>query len=420
MNKLKKEYLFFKQQTPNIRVLLLTSMCYALVLPVVEIFVGAYIMRNTSDPVMVAYYQLLMYVGIVFSSFINGFLLEKFNVKYLYAFGILVSGLSLFGMMAIQSLGFIELGVTGFTMGLASGFFWTNRYLLTLNNTVNNSRNYFFGLESLFFTLSSIGVPLIIGAFLSRIDGQVVFGRTIDINFAYQIVTIVMVIVTIMACAILWKGDFKNPKEKNFLFFRFHALWRKMLLLSSLKGMVQGFLVTAPAILVLKLVGDEGELGLIQGVSGGLTAILVYVLGRIARPEDRLKIFFGGIAIFFIGTVCNGILFSATGVILFVLCKVIFQPLFDLAYFPIMMRTIDIVATIEKRNEYTYILSHEFGLFFGRAFGLLLFMGLAYGVSEIFALKYTLVVVGGLQLLAYPLSKNITNQTNRIENENKM
>jgi YQGE family putative transporter len=84
-----------------------------------------------------------------------------------------------------------------------------------------------------------------------------------------------------------------------------------------------------------------------------------------------------------------------------------------------MMKTIDVVAGLEKRNEYTYILSHEFGLFFGRAFGLLLFILLAYGVSENFALKYALVVVGGLQLLAYPLSKNIINQTNTIENETR-
>jgi hypothetical protein len=153
-------------------------------------------------------------------------------------------------------------------------------------------------------------------------------------------------------------------------------------------------------------------LGLIQGISGALTAILVYVLGRIAKPEDRLKIFAGGLLVFFAGTLCNGILFSATGVILFVLCKVIFQPLFDLAYFPIMMKTIDAVAKIEKRNEYAYIMSHEFGLFLGRAFGLLLFIFLAYGVSQDFALKYALIIVAGLQLLAYPLAKNITNQTN--------
>lgn len=419
MNKLKTEYSFFKQQNHNMRVLLITNMLFALVLPVIEIFVGAYIMRSTSAPTMVAYYQLMMYVGIVTTSFVNGFLLKNVNVKYLYAAGILVSGLSMFAMMAIENLGLAELGIAGFAMGAASGFFWTNRYLLALNNTTDDNRNYFFGLESFFFSIASIGVPLVIGAFLSQIDGREVAGIVINITKAYQMVTVGVVIIAIAACIVLFRGNFSNPKEKDFMYFRFVGLWRKMLALASLKGLVQGFLVTAPAILVLKLVGDEGALGLIQGVSGALTAILVYILGRIAKPEDRLKIFVSGMIIFFVGTLFNGILFSAMGVVIFVLCKVIFQPLFDLAYFPIMMRTIDAVSSIEKRNEYTYILSHEFGLFIGRALGLILFIFLASVISEEFALKYALIIVGALQLLAYPLSKNITKQTENIETNEK-
>ena len=419
MNKLKKEYLFFKQQEPNMRILLLTNMLYALVLPVVEIFVGAYIMRNTSNPVMVAFYQLAMYIGIASTSLINGLLLKRYSVKTLYSAGIFVSGISMFAMMTIESLGLAELGLAGFFMGAASGFFWTNRYLLALYNTTDNNRNYFFGLESFFFSISSIGVPLIIGAFISQIEGQEVLGIVFNINSSYRVVTMTVILITIIACMVLWKGKFEKPKETNFLYFKFNGLWKKMLSMAVLKGMVQGFLVTAPAILVLKLVGDEGALGLIQGISGALTAILVYVLGRIARPQDRIKIFVGGLILFFLGTLFNGILFSSMGVILFVLCKVIFQPLFDLAYFPIMMKTIDTAAKLENRNEYAYILSHEFGLFAGRASGLILFILLAFYISEDFALKYALIIVAGLQLLTYPLAKNITNRTNTLENESK-
>lgn len=419
MNKLKKEYLFFKQQEPNMRILLLTNMLYALVLPVVEIFVGAYIMRNTSNPVMVAFYQLAMYIGIASTSLINGLLLKRYSVKTLYSAGIFVSGISMFAMMTIESLGLAELGLAGFFMGAASGFFWTNRYLLALYNTTDNNRNYFFGLESFFFSISSIGVPLIIGAFISQIEGQEVLGIVFNINSSYRVVTMTVILITMIACMVLWKGKFEKPKETNFLYFKFNGLWKKMLSMAVLKGMVQGFLVTAPAILVLKLVGDEGALGLIQGISGALTAILVYVLGRIARPQDRIKIFVGGLILFFLGTLFNGILFSSMGVILFVLCKVIFQPLFDLAYFPIMMKTIDTAAKLENRNEYAYILSHEFGLFAGRASGLILFILLAFYISEDFALKYALIIVAGLQLLTYPLAKNITNRTNTLENESK-
>ncbi len=225
-------------------------------------------------------------------------------------------------------------------------------------------------------------------------------------------------VVAIIACFNILRGNYENPQSKKFLYFKFDQLWNKLLGLAALKGMVQGFLVTAPAILVMKLVGEEGTLGVIQSVSGGITAILVYILGRVTKPKHRIFVFSIGLFIFFIGTVVNGVLYSAVGVIIFVLCKVVFQPLHDLAYFPIMMKTIDVVSKKEGRNEYAYILSHEVGLFVGRAFGLLIFLFLAFQISEDFSLKYALGIVGALQLLSLPLAKHIIKECNQYD-ENK-
>lgn len=415
--KLTNEYRVFRQHPRNMRILLVTNMTYAWVLPIVEIFVGAYIMRNSGRPAYVALYQLAQYAGIVFTSIINGWLLSRFKVAHLYCVGILMSSLSMVGMMMIGQMGVSELAAIGFVMGAASGFFWTNRYLIALKATDDDNRNYFFGLESLGFTVGQIAVPLIVGALIAGLQGHTLLGVEIDVNGAYRIVTILGTIVTIVACVNMLRGDFKNPDSSKFLYFRFNALWNKMLSLASLKGMVQGFLVTAPAILVMKLVGEEGTLGVIQSVSGGLTAILVYVLGRVTKPRHRILVFAMGLIIFFVGTVFNGILYSAVGVIVFVLCKVVFQPLHDLAYYPIMMRTIDVVSHMEKRSEYAYILSHEIGLFVGRTFGLVLFLALAFLMSEDFALKYALPIVGGLQMLSLPLAKNIIKHCNKHEND---
>lgn len=401
------EYRFFRSQPLNIRTLLATNMLYALLLPIIEIFVGAYIMRNTGSPAYVAIYQLCMYLGVVVTSVLNGFMLRKFGSALLYGFGIIISAIVLMVMMFVSSIGILELGFTGFVLGASTGFFWTNRYLLTLNATNDENRNYFFGLESFFFSLWSIAVPLIVGAFLATIEGKYLFGSMLEVNNGYQIITLFSLLIAVSACIVLSKGKFSNPVERKFFFVRFHQLWRKLLTLAALKGMVQGFLVTAPAILVMRLVGDEGSLGLIQGVGGAITAILVYTLGRIAKPKHRMAIFGFGLMVFFLGTLFNATLFSAVGVILFVLCKVLFQPLHDLAYFPTMMKTIDAVKAIEKRNEYAYILSHEIGLFFGRAFGMALFISFVYLISEDFALKYALVIVGAVQLLSLPLAKNI-------------
>lgn len=415
IEKLLNEYRVFQQCPRNMRILLLTNMMYALVLPIVEIFVGAYIMRSCGKPVYVAMYQLAMYAGIVFTSIVNGWLLKHIRVAYLYCAGILFSALSMVGMMMLEQLGIMELVLIGFIMGAASGFFWTNRYLITLNSTDDNNRNYFFGLESLGFTVGQILVPLVVGAMIAHLQGEMFGGIQIDATVAYRIVTLLAAVIAVLACLNILRGNYKNPVSKQFWYWNFDSLWNKLLALASLKGMVQGFLVTAPAILVMKLVGEEGTLGLIQSISGGITAILVYVLGRVTKPKHRIIVFSIGLIIFFVGTLVNGILYSAIGVIIFVLCKVIFQPLHDLAYFPIMMRVIDVVSQKEKRNEYAYILSHEIGLFVGRACGLLLFLVLAFGISEDFSLKYALPIVGALQLLSLPLAKHIIKNCSKYE-----
>ena len=405
--KLTAEYRFFLSMPPNMRVLLITNMLYSLVLPVIEIFMAAYIMRYFADTSYVAIFQVAMYTGVIITSLTNGFLLKSFKVAHLYSFGILLSGLSMAGMMFVKDITLPGLIVAGTLIGAASGFFWTNRYLMALNTTNDENRNYFFGLESFFFTISSIAVPVTIGAMLASIDGVRILGMTFDIYQGYRVVTIVVFAITIGACFSLARGKFENPLQKDFLYFRFGSLWNKQILLAILKGLVQGFLVTAPAMLIMKYVGKEGSLGLIQGISGGLTAILLYLLGRFAKPEHRIVIFGVGITIFLVGTIVNGIELSMVGVIVFVLCKVFFQPLHDLPYFPIMMKVIDVMSARENRNKYAYILNHEFGLYVGRVTGLGLFIFLALYVSESFALRYSLIIVAALQMLSIPLASNI-------------
>ncbi len=407
LKKLTVEFRFFMSQPRNMRVLLITNMLYALVLPVVEIFMAAYIMRFFDDTSYVAIFQVSMYTGIIITSLTNGFLLKKFKVAHLYSFGILLSGLSMVGMMFVKDIALPGLIVSGTLIGAASGFFWTNRYLMALNSTSDENRNYFFGLESFFFTISNIGVPLAIGALLFSVEGMKLFGMVFDIYIGYRIITLIVFAITILACFSLARGRFENPVQKDFLYFRFDRLWNKQILLAALKGLVQGFLVTAPAMLIMKYVGKEGSLGLIQGISGGLTAILIYLLGRFAKPKHRILIFGFGITIFLIGTIVNGIELSMTGVMVFVLCKVFFQPLHDLAYYPIMMKVIDVVSQRENRNKYAYILNHEFGLYAGRVLGLGLFIFLAFYYSETFALRYSLIIVAMLQMLSIPLAKNI-------------
>jgi YQGE family putative transporter len=388
-------------------------MIYAFVLPVIEIFVGAYIMRSSNDPTIVALYQLTVYAGIPLTFLVNGFLLSRVKIAYLYSFGMLLSGLSMLVMMTLENLSPAGVGVAGILMGCSFGFFWANRDYLALATTNDGNRNYYYGLETFFYTLTFILVPLVVGAYIAHAESAAWFHG--DMTRAYQVVTIVVFMLTILSSAVIQREKFRTPTQPRFLYFRFHLLWKKMLGLASLKGLVQGYLVTAPAILVMRLVGNEGSLGTVQAVSGVVTAFMLYFLGRFTSPKHRILILTIGLAIFFVGTLTNGLLFSALGVIVFVLCKVLFQPLHDIAYFPIQMRVIDVVSKIEGRNEFAYIFNHEFGLFLGRLFGLGLFIILAAYVSEEFALKYSLIVIAVMQLASIPVARHIIRECNRLD-----
>lgn len=404
LNKLKTEISHFKSQPHNFRILVLTNMVYAMVLPVIDIFVAAYVMRNSNDPVKVVIYQLTIYTGIPLTFLLNGFLLKHFNIKKLYSAGMMLSGISMMIMMSLKTLNLMGIGFAGITMGLSFGFYWANRDYLALAITNDDNRNYYYGLETFFYTIIAVVIPVAIGWFIESKGGNA------QIHTAYLALTGAVFIITILASIVCFRGTFKNPEQKKYVFFKFHPLWYKLLSLALLKGLAQGFLVTAPAMLIMLLLGKEGALGTAQSIGAVIAAVIMYVLGRLSKPSDRIKIFAAGLILFAVGAMLNGILFNQIGVILFILLLLIAKPLLDLAYFPIQFKVIDIVSKIENRGEFAYILNHEAGLYLGRFLGAGTFLVLAYSISTEIALRYAIIIIAVLQLYSIFVAKKIIAQ----------
>ena len=346
------------------------------------------------------------YAATPLAFYLNGRLLGRVGAKHLYAAGMLLSGVAMMLMMQLSILTPIGVATSGFTMGSAPGIFWANRGFLALTATNDGNRNYYYGLENFVAVLAAVVVPALIGWFIS---GTTLYGWLGGIpNRAYHIVAVVVFGLTILAAGILERGTFRNPKHTRFVFFRFHPLWWRMLELALLKGLAQGYIVSAPAMLIMLLVGQEGTLVATQAIGGVFSACLMYTVGRMAAPRHRIIVFSAGLLLFFLGAVTNTLLFNAVGVLIFIACLLLAKPLLDLAYYPIQLQVIDAVTRLEGRNEYAYIFNHEFGLFTGRCLGCGLFLGIAYGWSGNAALKYALPVIALLQLLSIRVAGQIS------------
>lgn len=403
MQKLLHEFRHFFSYPRDMRVLLVTNLVYGLVMPVIEMFIGAYVMRKSDDVKMVVIYQLAVYTGIPFTFLINGWLLQNVSVKRLYSVGMLLSGVSMVVMMSLNELSLLGLGVAGLLMGMSFGLYWANRDYLALSSTSDTNRNYYYGLETFFATNIGIVVPFLVGAFIGWYGGEI----TGQVERAYQVVTGVVFVITLAASIIVHQGQFKNPSGRQFLHLRYHWIWNRMQLLAILKGLAQGYIVTAPAMLIMTHVGKEGSLGTILSVGSVCAAILLYILGRTTQPRHRIYLFTVGLSLFALGALANAMLFNKLGVLLFMVLLVLGRPLADIAYFTIQLLVIDTVSAIEKRNQYTYIFIQEFGFYIGRFAGCGLFIILATQVSNTFALRYALLIVAVLQLLSVFVAKGI-------------
>ncbi len=414
MNRLRKEFEVFLSCPHSMQVLMVSNMMYALVLPVIEIFVAAYVMRNSHAVAKVVTYQLSIYAATPLAFYLNGKMLGRVGAKHLYAAGMLLSGVAMMLMMNLSILTPIDVATSGFAMGLATGLFWANRGFLALTATNDGNRNYYYGLENFVAVLASVVVPALIGWFIS---GTTLYGWLGGMpNRAYHIIAAVVFGLTVLAAGILERGTFRSTTYTRFVFFKFHPLWWRMLELALLKGLAQGYIVTAPAMLIMLLVGQEGTLGATQAIGGVFSAFLMYAVGRIAAPRHRIVVFSAGLLLFFFGAVANTWLFNAVGVLIFIACLIVAKPLLDLAYYPIQLQVIDAVSQLENRTEYAYIFNHEFGLFTGRLLGCGLFLALAYGWSGNAALKYALPVIALVQLLSIRVAGQISRGLDKTGN----
>jgi YQGE family putative transporter len=390
-----QEIRLFMSYPRNMRVLLITNFVYAFTYPVVGLFVGAYLMRKSDNDVKVPIlYQLMQYVGIPITFLINGWLLRAIPVAWLYSLGMLVSGVSIAWMMSLSQLSLSGIAIAGLLMGMASGLYWSNRDYLANVSTNDDNRNYYYGLESFLGTTVGIGLPVLVGAFINWY-----IGRGAPAAGAYRILAAGVFVISIFASVVINQGQFKNPPQVKFLYFRFHPLWMRLQALAAIKGLSSGYTVMVPAILtMLFLKGKEGSLGVIQSSGQLLTAALLYLIGRLAKPRHRIPMYIAGMALYAVATIPNALFYNQFGALWFMVCLLLAQPLADMADTTVQMLTIDTVSAIEGRNMYAYILNREFGYFVGRAGGLIIFLILAYGISNTAALRYALLAIGFVQL----------------------
>ncbi len=398
----------FLSHPRNMRVLLISNFVYAFVFPILDLFVTAYVMRNSNDTRLVMGYQMALYAGIPFAFFLNGYLLRLIPTRYLFSAGMILTSITMAALMSLPQLNVVTIGITGFLMGMCVGTYWSNRDFLALSSTEDSNRNYYYSLESFFGTLCGLIVPASVGWFIHEATTLQWFGP--NQYFSYYILTAFVFALSCAASFFVCQGDFANPRPTRFVYWNFHRLWYPVLGMSLLRGLANGFSTAAPIILVARLMhGEEAVLGTMQSMGMFVAAVGMYIIARVAKPEHRLKILTVGLVLYMAATVTHAILFSAVGVVIYFFLQLLCRPLIETVVCQTVFRAIDTLEKIENRNSFTYIFNNEFGLLAGRLFGGFLFIAVAY-YDETIALRYVLLAISTMQIGIYFCCKHINEE----------
>lgn len=405
---IQKEKLAFGRFGDDARRLILVNLVYGLAYPFITLFSSAFVFGRSSDPVLVIYYQYGWFVGLIAGYFANGLLLRRYDIRKLFFGGMILSIISLLGLIFFAEVKAGNVFPLGALVGLGSGLYWSNRNFLSMLTTNDENRNFFTGIEQFIIISGNVISPLILGVFfwLGEQYGWYSSQRV------YEVSSLVVLLIVLLAGRVIMSSNFRSPEIRRFAYWKFSGFWQKQRMLTFLVGMLESGFMIIPLLLILTLIGGEASFGFIEASSTLLSVVTIYYVGKASRPEHRTRIILAGAVCITIAGLMVGLLYSVAGIIFLKVFQVMADPLTHSSFRATMFTSVERAAHIEKRHPYTYMMDNEYFLNGGRIAGGGVFLLLNFLGSQEIALRYSLLILalmqfGSVYLTEYLLRSNL-------------
>jgi YQGE family putative transporter len=410
----KNEISQFTNLDQNCRKLIVSNFIYSFVFLTLPIIANYFIFlefQGLNQENMIKYnisYFIGYFIAIPLGFTLNGFLLRYFKVNHLYIVGMLAEIFVIVPLTFLHIKTIVPLFLIGNVMGISSGLFWSNRHYMTYFVTNNENRNYVFGLENTLMNLGGFLTPLFF-AFLTGVAGFTLNQLFPDLpeNTGKFILAVFLLSLIILASINIVKGKFRNPEIKPFLFFSYCRIWNKQRLMNTLEGLTNGTLVVMPSLIVLHIIKDSGPVGLFQSIGILAALVPIYFIGRFTKPRHRVHLLFGSGMLLIVAATTIAIGFNKPTAMIFIISSNIIFTLLWMPYLAIRMRSMNLSASVDLREEYSYIVDIEIFLALGRILGLGVFLGVYFYASQIFALRFGFLIVAVVPIIASAIARTI-------------
>lgn len=393
------EYAFFRSQNRNIRTLLMAMCLFFLTIPVQSTFSCAYILRQTQSVKAMICFLLALYSALPVVSWINGLLMSRLGAERLFAFGVTLTGGSLFALSLVNPSSLLAVSLVGGAIGVSVGFVWASHNYLVFILTTDESRNYFQSLELACLTFCAMIASFSVGWFVSRVGTP---------ETSYLIVKIIALLLTLGSAALILRTRSPLPHHPAFVFVHYTPLAWKLFWFAFLRGPIQLFALCLPVLLVFCVIKEnEFLLGKIQSLGALVAGLLLYMVGRLSRPRHRIWIYMASAIMYALGACVNAVFQTLESAFFLIMVLLFFAPLLDIAYTTLFLRAADKVALQEGRNRFTYVFAQEVFFCFGRLIALGMFLiALHFSVEKLITVVTPVLTL--IHLLSIPIAWSLS------------
>ena len=384
-----KEISRFRELSVRAQRLLISYFFVGLAAQLVGTFTNAYIFKTQGNLVIFAIYYLGFFLAIPFTFIINGLLLRKIKIIYLYFFGTIMLAVSPLLLVFYTNSSLFGYFIYGLIFGMGVGFHWGNRNYFNQIETESHERNYYFSITFASDTATTVLISFLAG-------WLIVFGLN------YKILMVVALIFLIIAALLIATSSFsKQPDTKSLFVKNPSSGWIGIRALQLGIGLGEGITFFFASLIILSKLGNEGVLGTLSALTSLIAAISLYIYGRKSKTSHQIPVYVYSLIFGLFVSVFYALLFNRFVIISYVLLVGSIGNFIWLAANPLSMDALDRDLKKDKDERYAYILDAEIFLNIGRCISVLLSLLLFFYGQQDFALRFSPVILYGIQLIIF-------------------
>jgi YQGE family putative transporter len=184
----------------------------------------------------------------------------------------------------------------------------------------------------------------------------------------YKLLAFITVVIQAIGAWYIVRAEFDDFVPQSIFVKRASSLWNRARLFTAIKGVGEGSSMFIPTLIVLRLVGQEGALGLTQSLAMVFTSVLLYVIAARVRLENRLEILQIAVCCMIAGGLLLACFYSQSSALSYIFLQTLAIQLLWVAAHPIILDAINSDQGDDTKH-YCYIVDRELCLNLGRVTG---------------------------------------------------